>query len=198
MEGLAEKETESAIQNQEVPIPIKKIVHDVVEGLTIVEDSIDREYHDQLVRHVGEGEWDTTLSRRVQHYGYRYDYKNRNLEKGSAPPLPEWSIKLCEHLKQKGLIDKIPDQLIINEYKVGQRISKHTDAKVFGPVIFSISLGSHCTMNFGNRSETVSFRVNNCTFLKMEGDARYKWTHDISPITIAKRYSLTFRYVDQN
>jgi alkylated DNA repair dioxygenase AlkB len=167
-----------------------------VPGLSIAENAISKEYHDKLVRHVNEGEWDTRLSRRVQHFGYLYDYKVKNLEKGSAPPLPEWSLELCSDLIAKGLIEKLPDQLIINEYKVNQRISKHTDAKVFGPVIFSISLGSSCDIAFSKRdgSEKI-FRINNCTFLKMEDDARNWWSHETKPLKNGKRYSLTFRYV---
>ena len=39
-------------------------------------------------------------------------------------------------------------QLIVNEYTPGQGISAHTDAKIFGDNIITLSLGSHCGFVF--------------------------------------------------
>ncbi len=44
----------------------------------------------QLLAHIDGAEWLTDLSRRVLHFGYRYDYTSRNLD-GAAHigPLPD-------------------------------------------------------------------------------------------------------------
>lgn len=167
-----------------------------IKGLTIQLDAIDSETHDELMKRIYECEWDDILKRRVQHYGFRYDYTTKTLDEKNKPKeLPEWAIKLCKILQEKNLIDDIPNQLIINEYKPGQGISKHTDSKVFGDTIFSISLGSSCQFIMRNGNEMKEIRIPPRAFIKMQGAARYKWTHEI-PAVKGKRVSLTFRYVN--
>ncbi|KAM9979020.1 hypothetical protein ACTFIZ_000361 [Dictyostelium cf. discoideum] len=121
----------------------------VIEGLTIIENAIDKEMHDKLWKEVNKEEWLTDLSRRTQHYGYKYNYKSRSLKSEDiAPPFPQWASDLCCHLMKEGLINDFPQQLIVNEYKDNQGISAHIDSKIFDNIIFSISLGSTCKMVF--------------------------------------------------
>jgi alkylated DNA repair dioxygenase AlkB len=185
-----------------------------VSGLILIENVIDWIYESQLIQEIDKQTWDTSLQRRVQQYGYRYNYRTKQVEESvnpeelklsPLPPLPKWSLRLCQTFLDKGWILKLPNQLIINEYKVGQGINKHTDHKRFGDVIFSVSLGSPCTMIFRFVSvgpvdsvDPVEIRVKNRMFMKMEGEARHKWTHEIPPLRQpnARRISLTFRYVD--
>lgn len=163
-------------------------------GLTIIPDAIDQQYHDELIRAIDQHEWDMTLKRRTIHFGYLYNYKSRNLT--PAPPLPEWALALCQNLINKGLIRAIPQQLIINEYFTRQGISKHIDSKIFGNTIFSISLGAACTMIFKKDNVVLDIQILPRAFLKMEGECRSAWTHEIDGKSIrGRRISLTFRYV---
>lgn len=170
------------------------IENQIIPGLSLVEDCITDEYHKQLIEYIDSGTWDTTLSRRVQHFGFKYNYKTRDVSE-KAESFPEWANELVAFLLDKNLIDSKPNQLIINEYKTGQGINKHTDSKAFGSTIFSISLGSICKMIFRNKTMFKTVTVKPRVFMKMEGDARYKWTHEIPAITLGRRISLTFRYV---
>ncbi|KYQ88925.1 2-oxoglutarate (2OG) and Fe(II)-dependent oxygenase family protein [Tieghemostelium lacteum] len=177
-----------------------------IKGLTIIDKFITKEEHDKLLEAIKDQDWDTTLSRRTQHYGYRYNYKSRNLnEKDKVEPLPEWSLKICQKLIDAGHISSLPDQLIVNEYKLGQGISAHIDSTTaFGDVIFSISLGAPCRMIFKRKSNSnikKEFIVRPRTFMKMSGDSRYLYTHEIPKLSNAsltvysERISLTFRYL---
>src|SRR5258708_6001689 len=119
-------------------------------GLHYLQNAISQEYHDQLITAIDQQTWLTDLRRRVQHYGYRYDYKSRSVDASQfLGPLPEWSEAFLKQISQDGLIEALPDQLIINEYEPGQGISPHIDCRpCFGEVILSLTLGSTCIMEF--------------------------------------------------
>lgn len=173
-------------------------------GLTLIENFIDADEEARLMAAVDAAPWDSTLKRRVQHYGMRYDYDRRTvteteLGSPSVPPIPEWCGFLVDRL------DFTPDQLIINEYLPGQGIARHTDAFVFGSPIVSLSLGSTCEMVFRCRDSgaVVGVILPPRSLLIMDGDARSRWTHEI-PARLTdciggrrrrrtRRVSLTFR-----
>ena len=54
-------------------------------GLTYEEDCITPESEAKIVKYIDEQPWNTTLSRRTQHYGYEYDYKNTSVLKPASP-----------------------------------------------------------------------------------------------------------------
>ncbi|MDJ0842461.1 MAG: alpha-ketoglutarate-dependent dioxygenase AlkB, partial [Acidobacteriota bacterium] len=82
------------------------------------------------------------LKRRVQHYGYKYDYKARAIDhRMRIGDLPPWAQALGERLIDEAGLPALPDQLIINEYQPGQGISAHTDCvPCFDSHIESLSL----------------------------------------------------------
>lgn len=168
------------------------------EGLMILLDFINEEEESKLLESVYKEEWDTSMHRRVQHYGYKYDYKNRTAAK-KIGELPKWSEPITKQLNEKFAFH--PDQLIVNEYKQGQGISRHIDSRVFASPIVSVSLGSHCTMIFRKGTETYPLLLPRRCLVLMDGDARYKWTHEIPARTHddlvprKTRTSLTFRKV---
>ncbi|KAK5581839.1 hypothetical protein RB653_003419 [Dictyostelium firmibasis] len=183
-----------------------------IEGLTIIENAIDKKMHDKLWKEVIKEEWLTDLSRRTQHYGYKYNYKSRKLkDEDIAPPLPQWAVDLCSHLMNQGLINDLPQQLIVNEYKDNQGISAHIDSKIFDNTIFSISLGSACRMIFKKSIHNpnqksiekpeilkIEKQLLPCTFLLIKDEARYNWTHEIPKLKKGQhRISLTFRFVSK-
>ncbi|MBL8596335.1 MAG: alpha-ketoglutarate-dependent dioxygenase AlkB [Devosia sp.] len=102
----------------------------------------------ELLAQIGALPWRDDLRRRVQHYGYRYDYKARRVTRDSyLGPLPEWLATLVGGLSADGIFEAVPDQVIVNEYLPGQGIAAHVDCEpCFGDMIASLSLGSGCTM----------------------------------------------------
>jgi hypothetical protein len=92
---------------------------------------------DELDQHSWSSVSDSTQSRRVQHYGYRYDYLSRCVGE-PINPIPDGLLPLQEGLTaiclENGIIDEtyVFNQCIVNEYESGQGISKHIDHKAYG------------------------------------------------------------------
>ena len=91
-----------------------------IAGLHYLEDYVSAGRHDALLTAVDAQPWSDDLRRRVQHYGFRYDYKRRSVDRSmSLGPLPDWAAEFAERLGQKGITPARPDQLIVNEYLPG-------------------------------------------------------------------------------
>jgi len=170
-----------------------------IPGLIIVEDYISEDEEKELLEFINQQQWLTALSRRVQHYGYEYSYRPP-YELKEAPAIPDLFQKYAAKLNP-GF-----NQIIVNEYTPGQGIGKHTDRKrLFGDCIASISLGSATTMIFAHDDQAEAFYILPRTLIIMEGDARWKFTHEIpgrkfdqvdgKSIPRGTRVSLTFRTV---
>jgi|GEM_PF-149445 len=180
-----------------------------IQGLQIIEDFISQEYHDELISKIDEEDWSNELSRRVQHYGYKYDYRARSINSSmKVAELPNWVNPLIEKILELNLMDSRPDQMIINEYQPGQGISNHIDCEpCFGDKIISVSLGSTAVMNFTNpRTKAQLPKVlRPKSVVLLEGESRYNWMHGIPGRKSDKinderksrerRISLTFRNV---
>ena len=185
------------------------IAHAGIAGLTYLPDYIDRDEEQDLIHTIDAQPWITELKRRVQHYGYRYDYRARSITAASSlGPLPAWLASYGERLQQDGLFPRLADQIIINEYQPGQGIAPHIDCiPCFTEPIASLSLGSPCIMEFiqGQTREKIDVRLELRSLVLLSGDARYRWQHAIAPrktdrqegrlIARERRLSLTFRNV---
>ena len=126
-------------------------------GLEYHSDFLAASEEEGLLAHIDNSEWLTDLSRRVLHFGYRYDYTNRRLdETARIGPLPEWLTQLSNMVREaaskeaKQLLDPQQpfEQAIINEYLPGQGIAPHIDRDCFGPIVATVSLGSAVNMDF--------------------------------------------------
>ena len=168
-----------------------------MQGLTYIKDFITEKEENDLIEFINSMEWNNDLSRKTQHYGYKYNYNLKNsLEK--AQPIPEQFTFILNALNKK--FNKMFDQLIVNHYEIGQGISPHIDnIKLFDDTIVSISLGSNCVMKFTKKDTSHDVFLERCSMVVLQGDARYKWKHSIpsrkSDNNIARgtRISLTFR-----
>jgi len=179
-----------------------------IPGLTYLPDYIDQTRHDELVAIIDQQPWLEALQRRVQHYGYRYDYKARKVDPAMyLGPLPDWVRDLARRLEQEHFRVP-PDQLIINEYQPGQGISKHVDCvPCFDRTVASLSLGSTCTMELvhAKNKTKVVLLLQPRSLLVLQDEARYDWTHavpgrksdtiDGQTFLRSRRLSLTFRKI---
>lgn len=180
-----------------------------IAGLLLVPDFIDREQERRLLETVDNELWSSELKRRVQHYGYRYDYKSRAVRSECyLGPLPDWLAELAVGLVERGVMPEVPDQVIVNEYMPGQGIAAHVDCPpCFGEHIASLSLGSQCLMEFTSldKAERGTVPLPGRSLLALRGAARYGWKHAIPPrqsdsiggrrVPRGRRVSLTFRKV---
>jgi alkylated DNA repair dioxygenase AlkB len=180
-----------------------------VQGLNYIADYISTGDEQALLPAIDGHDWLSDLKRRVQHYGYKYDYNARAVDaKTYLGPMPAWVSELCWKLTADKIFPVIPDQVIVNEYLPGQGISAHIDCvPCFGEAVASLSLGSSCIMEFshpgsGDKKELL---LEERSLVVLSGPARYEWRHAIparkSDVsngvkTVRKRrISLTFRKV---
>jgi len=182
---------------------------EAIHGLRYLPEFISTDAHDQLLSVIDQQPWLADLKRRVQHYGYKYDYRaravDRSMHLGAVPP---WAACIGAQIVEAGLMPPLPDQVIVNEYEPGQGISRHVDCEpCFGGVIASLSLGSTCVMNFTEKAtgKVVPVFLQPRSLLVLSEDARYTWLHSVparksdeyhgQTYPRARRVSLTFRTV---
>ena len=180
-----------------------------IPGLYLTEHYLSEAEANAVVRQLDMQPWMTQLRRRVQHYGFIYDYKRRRVGWDMhLGDLPDWLRSIAVRLHGEGIFVREPDQCIVNEYEPGQGISPHVDCEpCFGKVIASISLLSPCVMTFSHleRPYSVTQSLLPGSLLVMTGEARYKWKHGIparKSDTVdgetwqrSRRISITFREV---
>ncbi len=163
-----------------------KIWNDIVaiNGLTYIPNFIDKLEVKSFVDAINSEKWLSDIKRRVQHYGYKYDYKARSIDYSMfIGQLPHWAMTMAKRLFDEKYINELPDQLIINEYEPGQGIANHVDCEpCFGDTVISISLGSSCVMDFVNvkTKQKIEIMLESGSLVVLSGDARHKWTHGIA------------------
>lgn len=150
-------------------------------GLLYVPDWLSQPEHDSALNEVDSLPYDESLSRRVQHYGAKYDYSFAKVsEKGTAPDIPPCLLKIGERLFVEGYFHVEPDQVIVNEYLEDQGIAAHIDRLTFGDAIATVSLLETWPMEFmspdGERLEVL---LGVRSLAVMRGDSRKTWTHSI-------------------
>eukprot|EP01053_Blabericola_migrator_P007698 Blabericola_migrator_1__7697@NODE_392_length_9038_cov_131_832349_g80_i1_p5_GENE_NODE_392_length_9038_cov_131_832349_g80_i1NODE_392_length_9038_cov_131_832349_g80_i1_p5_ORF_typecomplete_len203_score32_642OGFeII_Oxy_2/PF13532_6/7e053HBOH/PF10605_9/0_18_NODE_392_length_9038_cov_131_832349_g80_i164007008 len=107
----------------EVPLcsPVKA---QSLQGVSLREEFVTAAEEEALMRFVDSKPWQTSLRRRVQHYGYRFDYKSLNVineASGEVPVVPDELLWLIERVQATGLVSWKADQVTINEYLPGER-----------------------------------------------------------------------------
>ncbi|MFK3777422.1 alpha-ketoglutarate-dependent dioxygenase AlkB [Agrobacterium sp. NPDC089420] len=178
-------------------------------GIVYFDGFLSPEEEAAVAHRLDAGVWSTELKRRVQHFGYRYDYKARAVTADAyLGPLPTWLGVFAARLVTAGYCRDLPDQVIANEYLPGQGISAHVDCvPCFDDGIVSISLLSTCEMVFrelrGSAICGVLLQPRSGVLLRDAG--RYGWTHEIPArksdivngvkTARGRRISLTFRKV---
>ena len=195
-------EQESSSRNQ--------IAIATIGGLDYRKNYIDEHQHDWLLAEIDKNRWLEDLKRRVQYYGFKYDYKARRVDIGMhLGELPEWLKRLSQKLYKDKHMPEVADQVIVNEYLPGQGISSHIDCEpCFQGTIVSLSLGSSCVMNFTHKfdkTKKIPVWLEPRSLVVLSKDARFEWLHGIAARKSdewdgqkherQRRVSLTFRKV---
>ena len=182
-----------------------------IKGLYYFPGFLDHNEQCEAVKDIDVNQWRHDLERRVQHYGWRYDYRARTITSDMyLGPLPDWVTRIARCLcDETRLFDRIPEQVIVNEYYPRQGIALHADRNCFGKAVATISLGDDWEMKFrpvkGASHEDRSIMLQRGSALVLTGDARYRWLHGIDKRKTERdnfgqrerqrRLSLTFRTV---
>lgn len=178
-------------------------------GTIYLPDFVTAKEEHEIVGALDAGEWNAEMKRRVQHFGWRYDYRARAVTADAfLGALPDWLSPVCARLEGETEFGRRPDQMIANEYLPGQGISAHVDCvPCFADRVASLSLLSACEMQFrhGASGEKRALLLEPRALLILTGAARYDWTHEIparrtdtidgEKRSRARRVSMTFRNV---
>ena len=153
-------------------------------------------------------------SRKVVHYGYKYDYNSKGVTeqieefphiieilRDSIPRIWEDYSEFCDG---KGVEEKL-NQCIINRYLPGQGISPHIDKLDYGNVIVCFTFLFGREMEFTFEGKIYKIYTPPGSMYVMTGESRYKWRHqmkskkidviDGKKIPREECFSITFREV---
>ncbi len=146
-------------------------------------------------------------SRKVVHYGYKYNYKTKKTNE-PAPEMPD-TIKNLREIIRRNIVDELGDrkldQCIVNAYEPGPGINAHYDHLDYDDYICCFTFGSGATMTFTHLEtrKVVDVYINPNSLYVMSGDARYKWSHELAQrksdvvggtrVPRGRRVSITFR-----
>lgn len=178
-----------------------------IEGLSYIQNFVTEDEARELTAAIDQSTWLSELKRRVQHYGYKYDYTARTVANDAyIGALPDWLAPVSTRLHDQGIFQTVPDQVIVNEYEPGQGISAHVDCiPCFGDTIASLTLGSGAMMQFQNThtAQKEELYLQERSLIVLSGSARYEWRHAIPArksdraqgfkLDRSRRLSLTFR-----
>ena len=182
-----------------------------IDGLSYRSGFLDDDAQRQLLAHIDAAPWRQDLERCMQHYGWRYDYRSRQIAADmKIGPLPGWLATIAHRLHdESGLFAHPPDQAIVNEYRPGQGIALHADRDCFGPAVATVSLGDDWEMRLRPPAADGGDRyllLMRGSALVMTGEARRRWRHGIDKRKNEngagrrprhRRLSVTFRTVLQ-
>ncbi|KAH9293571.1 hypothetical protein KI387_041226, partial [Taxus chinensis] len=126
-----------------------------IPGLYLIHNFVTEQEEHELLAAVDERPWQGLLKRRVQHYGYEFMYKTRNVDTEQyLGQLPLFLSDLLNRISSLPEVNQaensLPlDQLTVNEYPPGVGLSPHIDThSAFYGCIISLSLAGPCIMEF--------------------------------------------------
>ncbi|EFC47941.1 predicted protein, partial [Naegleria gruberi] len=175
--------------------------------LYVIENFITEEEEAKIMEQVEPKNWVIELQRRVQHYGFKFDYDIRSIDFNTqVEPIPEYTTNIMNRMKEAMkkkkeendstiMSDEFistfdfetynPDQLTINEYQPGQGIRPHIDVHTpFNDGLFIVSMLGSAVMYFSKcvGEEVVEKKYVDLprrSLLILVGEARYLWRHAI-------------------
>jgi len=190
-------------------------ISEICPGLILVRDFLSEDEERELLQQLdSEGSWDERLSRRVQHYGYEFDYASRKaFSDHPMIPFPSAAQRALDKVASTVTAEAAGlNQLTVNEYLPGQGISAHIDThSCFGDMMLSISLGAGIVIRFLPASANLKsdrklfLWLPPRSLLVMAGPSRFAFKHAIplrktdsvdgAIVKRERRVSLTFRSI---
>lgn len=74
-----------------------------ITGLFLIPDFISEAEEQQLLAHIDTQPWQYLAKRRVQHYGYKFEYTQRGVDlKQQVGAMPEWSQDVLTRVQVRG------------------------------------------------------------------------------------------------
>eukprot|EP00039_Didymoeca_costata_P000249 m.44807 g.44807 ORF g.44807 m.44807 type:complete len:342 (-) comp10146_c0_seq3:112-1137(-) len=192
-----------------------------VPGLEVVHDLVSEEEEEDILKALSHYPCELLTRRKVQHFGYRFDYSQNDARAKSEADFPSFNDWLLPRIAVKKDTDskhaydgmkmkQWPDQLTVNIYEPGGGIPPHVDShSPFEESIASLSLGSDIVIEFWpihvGKKGCVNVHLPRRSLMIMNGEARYAWQHGIAArktdilnhavVNRLTRTSLTYRTI---
>ena len=204
-------------KNAPSPLSCTLVPHDdLIPGLLYQADFISHAEETGLLAFVDSQPWDTSIKRRVQHYGATFNYTTKKIDSPSVDRVrcipSDFFFRIKNFLGAHGILSPNLSQLTVNEYLAHVGISQHCDThSVIGDVLVVISVGGGVDFDMRKPISDVAGTTRNLwiagrSLLVMTGEARYGWTHGIARrardrnpegtiVQRQRRVSFTFREV---
>jgi alkylated DNA repair dioxygenase AlkB len=114
-------------------------------------------------------------------------YGNEQLD-----PIPDYLLDLCYKLIDKNILDALPEDVTVNTYYPGNKMTPHIDRADAGPVITILSLLSEAnlTLSYGSKKQIITLPSR--SIIQLKGVYRTHWKHSIEKLK-QKRISIVFR-----
>lgn len=170
-------------------------------------DFISAEHEERLV-HIfrNELEWPDRTGRLSLHYGLTFDYKTFGVDPNIPfKEFPDWLQPLIPTYEGRP-----PEQVCLQYYPPGAGIPPHVDTHSAYDQLYALSLGAPVFMQFHSGvhdgDHKVDIDLKPRSLMKMSGDARLHWTHNIKKRktdtlpdgTVRRRedrWSITYRWL---
>jgi alkylated DNA repair dioxygenase AlkB len=141
-----------------------------------------------LLKSLAKAEKDSKVSndRTLVRYGNSI-YGNEQLD-----PIPDYLLDLCYKLIDKKILDALPEDVTVNTYYPGNKMTPHIDKADAGPVITILSLLSDAKLilTYGTKRENIILPSR--SVIQLKGLYRTHWKHSIEKLE-HKRISIVFR-----
>jgi alkylated DNA repair protein alkB family protein 8 len=165
------------------PLAVRSVLElDAPVGLVLCPDFISSEEEAALLQALDSLPWITDIKRRVQHFGFEFDYTTRSVNPafGAVKPIPPLLSALFDRLRRAGM-PEVPDQITVNEYVPGVGIKYHVDTHAaFADGIASLSLGSAVSFEMRRAGRHFGVALQPRSLLIMCGESRYAWVRTFS------------------
>lgn len=118
---------------------------------------------------------------------YGDPYYDTHLE---SADIPVHFMKIMDRIVFQKLLPIHPIEVTVNEFHKGNALPMHIDKG--GEFITTLSLLSEAKIKFSRNKESFMITLPPRSLLRMSGDKRWNWTHEILPVE-GLRYSIVFR-----
>ena len=146
-----------------------------------------------LLECLAKAEKDSKLSndRSLIRYGNSI-YGNEKLD-----PIPGYLLDLCYKLIDQKILDALPEDVTVNTYYPGNKMTPHIDKAEAGPVITILSLLSDAKLilTYGTKRENIILPAR--SVIQLKGVYRTHWKHSIEKLE-HKRISIVFRQLGKS
>jgi Alkylated DNA repair protein len=169
---------------------------------------LDEQAQTELTTWLDTRPWDASMKRRIQQYGWKYNFKEKQAKgQDYLGELPPQLLLLAQRIHAQGHCPQVPNQVLVNDYAPGVGIAAHTDRDPeHTHTVLSLSLISAYPLELRPVEDPKTKQeiwLPPGSLLVLEGEARHRWTHGIAArksdelhgqrIPRGRRLSVTFR-----